>query len=161
MTPAASSAPVVRLEWAAFFTSAGLLGFELAMMRVLLVASWHHFAFLVISVALLGFGASGTALFLLRDRFVAAGERALFGLIVLSGAAMPVLCGLMQHLPIEARLVPALMWRQIGTWALFWALLSVPFFLGAAALGLTLMLARQGVGRVYAANLIGSAVGSI
>ena len=29
---------------------------------------WHHFAFLVISVALLGFGASGTFLMVLGDR---------------------------------------------------------------------------------------------
>ncbi|MEK7731887.1 MAG: hypothetical protein AAB363_08520, partial [Planctomycetota bacterium] len=161
MTSPASTAGSMRLGWAAFFTSAGLLGFELALMRVLLAASWHHFAFLVISVVLLGFGASGTALFLLRGKLVALGERALFVLMIVSGSAMPILCGLTQHVPIEARLVPALMWRQIGTWVLYWALLGVPFFLGAAALGLTLMLARQGVTRVYAANLIGSAVGSV
>lgn len=161
MTTAGSSPGSMRLGWAAFFTSAGLLAFELALMRVLLVASWHHFAFLVISVVLLGFGASGTALFLLRGKLVALGERALFVLMIVSGSAMPLVCGWTQHIAIEARLVPALMWRQIGAWILYWALLGVLFILGAAALGLALMLARQGVARVYAANLFGSAVGSV
>ena len=39
-------------------------------MRLLLVGGWHHFAFLLISVALLGFGASGTLLVLGRARTV-------------------------------------------------------------------------------------------
>ena len=56
------------LLWPVFALSCGILGFEIALMRVLLYASWHHFAFLVISVVLLGFGASGTVLcFLRRD----------------------------------------------------------------------------------------------
>ena len=161
MTTAGTSPGSTRLAWAAFFTSAGLLAFELALMRVLLVASWHHFAFLVISVVLLGFGASGTALLLLRGKLVAMGERALFVLMIVGGSAMPLVCGMTQHVATEARLLPALMWRQIGAWILYWALLGVPFIVGAAALGLALMLARQGVARVYAANLIGSAVGSV
>ena len=51
--------PSSYLAWVVFFVSAGLLGFELSLMRVLLVASWHHFAFVVVSLALVGFGASG------------------------------------------------------------------------------------------------------
>ena len=54
-----------------FFVSAAVLGYEVGLMRMLLVASWHHFAFLVISLALLGFGASGTLLALTRDRVLA------------------------------------------------------------------------------------------
>ncbi|UCC30737.1 MAG: hypothetical protein JSU86_00365 [Phycisphaerales bacterium] len=148
-----------RSGWVVFFVAAGVLGFELSLMRVLLVASWHHFAFLVISIVLLGFGASGTALSLFRTRLLPHGEGVLFALVLATATSMPVCLGVAQHVPIEARFVPALMWRQIAFWILYWSLLGIPFFVGAGAIGLALMTAGQNVGRVYAANLLGSAAG--
>jgi len=150
-----------RLLVAVALVSAAVLGFEISLMRLLLVASWHHFAFLVISVALLGFGASGTALVLGRAWALHQGERLLFGLILGAAAAMPLAAAIAQHVPIEARIVPGALWRQVGCWVLYWGVVTVPFFLGAAAVGLALMLAPQRTGTVYGANLIGSAVGAL
>src|SRR5262249_51992892 len=45
-----------------FCISLATLLLELAFTRVLAVASWYHFAFLIISMALLGFGTSGVVL---------------------------------------------------------------------------------------------------
>src|ERR1700740_2894903 len=45
-----------------FFLSLATLLLELAFTRVLSVANWYHFGFLVVSTALLGFGASGVTL---------------------------------------------------------------------------------------------------
>ena len=45
-----------------FLLSLATLVLELALTRVLSVALWYHFGFLVISTALLGFGASGVVL---------------------------------------------------------------------------------------------------
>ena len=42
--------------------SAAMLIFELALTRLFALAQFYHFAFLVVSLALLGFGASGTLL---------------------------------------------------------------------------------------------------
>ena len=42
--------------------SAAALAFELTLTRLFSVTQWYHFAFLAVSVALLGYGASGTAL---------------------------------------------------------------------------------------------------
>ena len=42
--------------------SAATLLFEIDLTRVFSVAQWYHFAFMVISLALLGFGASGSFL---------------------------------------------------------------------------------------------------
>ena len=150
-----------RLLWPVALVSAAVLGFEVALMRLLLVASWHHFAFLVISVALLGFGASGTALCFVRGWAVPRGERVLFGLVLAAAAAMPLCAAVAQHIPIEARLAPGMAWGQAASWLGFWAVLFVPFFLGAAAVGLALMLAPAQAGVVYAANLLGSAAGAI
>jgi spermidine synthase len=152
---------VGRLLGAVALVSAAVLGFEIALMRLLLVASWHHFAFLVISVALLGFGASGTALVLGRAWALRQGPRLLFGLILGAAAAMPLAAAIAQHVPIEARIAPAALWGQVGCWILYWGLVTVPFFLGAAAVGLALMLAPHRTGAVYGANLIGSAAGAL
>lgn len=151
--------PSSTLAWVVFFVSAGLLGFELSLMRVLLVASWHHFAFIVVSIALVGFGASGTALTLLRARIEGHGALILFLLVTAAAVSMPLCLGLAQHVPVEARLMPALLWRQLVCWLIYWTLLGIPFLLGAAAIGLALMLAKDRVAGTYAANLLGSAAG--
>ena len=40
--------------------SAAALAYEILLMRLLSIIHWHHFAYMIISVALLGYGASGT-----------------------------------------------------------------------------------------------------
>jgi len=147
------------LLWPVFALSCGILGYEIALMRVLLYASWHHFAFLVISVALLGFGASGTVLCFLRPWLIKKGTSAIFSLVVLTAVSIPVSLQLAQAIPVEARVVPALLAKQLLLWTLYWAILAIPFLLGAMALGLALVLAGSRVSVVYSANLTGSAVG--
>lgn len=144
-----------------FLLSASVLAFELAIMRVLLVASWHHFAFLVISVALLGFGASGTALTLLRNPILSRGSACLFGLTLATAASMAVGIWLVQLVPITSQFLPSLIWRQLGGWMLYWLILFIPFFLGAAGIGLALMRAGEQIPRVYAGNLLGSGSGVV
>lgn len=45
-----------------FLTSAATLTLEISLTRLLSVAQWYHFAFMVVSMALLGYGASGSFL---------------------------------------------------------------------------------------------------
>ena len=45
-----------------FLLSAATLTFEISLTRLFSVAQFYHFAFMIGSLALLGFGASGTAL---------------------------------------------------------------------------------------------------
>jgi hypothetical protein len=52
-----------RTLWPALFLlSAATLAFEIDLTRLLSVAQFYHFAFMIVSIGLLGFGASGTAL---------------------------------------------------------------------------------------------------
>ena len=48
--------------------SAAAIAYEILLMRMLSIVHWHHFAWMIISLALLGYGASGTAIALARDR---------------------------------------------------------------------------------------------
>src|SRR5512135_3300423 len=85
-----------------FLLSFGTLLLELALTRVLSVALWYHFGFLVISMALLGFGASGVTLALwqeLRERVDV--DRALTVLAMLFGVTTVGCFWLLQRIPFD------------------------------------------------------------
>ncbi|MEW6197395.1 MAG: hypothetical protein AB1601_01845 [Planctomycetota bacterium] len=156
---AAQAGPAILLAVA--LLAAGLIAYEVVLMRRLVVERWHHFGFLVISVALLGFGASGTllAIFERRVRKQAAGTlRWLAVALTLALLALPRAATL---LPVTARFIPADLWSQVGWWSLYWLVAFVPFLLGGTFLGAALMTAGPRVGRVYAANLLGSGAGAV
>ncbi len=121
--------------------SAAILAYEVLLMRLFSIIWWHHFAYMIISVALLGFGASGTALTLARERLLprfdswfAAGA-ALFGVTA-------VLCfAVTMRLPFNAL---AILWEpeQLLWLGLAYVLLVLPFFFGGAAIGLAFAGAR-------------------
>ena len=46
--------------------SCAILAYEVLLTRLFAIVQWHHFAFMAISIALLGFGVSGAALALWR-----------------------------------------------------------------------------------------------
>ena len=66
--------------------SAAVLAYEVLLMALFSLTQWHHFAYLVVSVALLGFGASGSLLVYLAPRLrgsfrgFAASQACLFGI---------------------------------------------------------------------------------
>ena len=45
--------------------SAAALGYEILLMRLFSIGQWHHFAWMIISLALLGYGASGSVIALI------------------------------------------------------------------------------------------------
>lgn len=57
-----------RREAALLLVSAGALAYQVVLVRAFAIGQWHHFAYMVISIALLGFGASGTLLAALARR---------------------------------------------------------------------------------------------
>ena len=57
----------LRLHPALILLSAALIAFQLVQMQLLALVQWHHFAYLIISVALFGFGAAGTLIALYRS----------------------------------------------------------------------------------------------
>ncbi len=48
--------------------SACVLSYEVLLTRLFSIVLWHHFAYMIISAAMLGYGASGTVLTLLNDK---------------------------------------------------------------------------------------------
>jgi len=85
-----------------FLLSFATLLLELALTRVLSVANWYHFGFLVVSTALLGFGASGVALSLWKKlREQAPLDTTLASITLLFGFASLAAFWLMQQIPFQ------------------------------------------------------------
>jgi SAM-dependent methyltransferase len=127
--------------------------------RLFAIVQWHHFAYMVISIALLGFGASGTFLALTRGwlttRFVSA-----FATSSTLFAVTSLLCfAVAQRLPFNAL---AVIWdpRQILYLVALYLLFTLPFFCGANCVGLAFIRFPDRIGRVYRYNLVGSGVGA-
>src|ERR1700685_1917928 len=72
-----SEIPERTLLAALALTSFGALLLELALTRLFSVVLFYHFAFLAISIALLGLGAGGVFAYLLKSRLAATSTRTL------------------------------------------------------------------------------------
>src|SRR5215467_12898324 len=143
-----------KLNWrhsvGIFLLSLATLLLELALTRVLSVALWYHFGFLVISTALLGFGVSGVVLALwqgLRER--ASLDRTLALLALGFGVLTVVGFWLMQRLPFD----PFSLFterRQLLFMPLSYVLISLPFFCSGLALALLFTRGSERINRLYA-----------
>jgi len=142
-----------------FLLSLATLLLELSLTRVLSVALWYHFGFLVISTALLGFGTSGVVLALWRRlREEISLDRALATLALLFGL-LTVLCfWLMQRIPFD----PFSLFsdkRQLAFMPLYYIVISLPFFCSGLALALLFTRGGKRVNRLYAFDLVGAGIG--
>ena len=139
--------------------SAAALGYEVLLTRLFSIVQWHHFAFVVISVALLGFGASGTFLLVLGER-IRTGIEPFLALAALGFAlAAPVCFVIAERVPFNVLDAP---WSpgSLGWLLVIELLLAIPFFFAATGIGRALVVFRHRLSRVYAADLAGAGVGA-
>ena len=149
-----------RLYSATLLVSAGAIGYELLLMRVLSIAQWHHFAYMIISLALLGYGASGTFIALLRRRMLPYFDVA-FAISALLFSVTMVLCfAIGQRVPFNALEV---VWdsRQFLNLGLIYLVFFVPFFFAATCIGLAFTCRPASISRIYFFDLVGAACGAV
>ncbi|MBA2484237.1 MAG: SAM-dependent methyltransferase, partial [Nitrosomonas sp.] len=129
-------------------------------MRLFSIIQWHHFAYMIISLALLGFGASGT--------FVSIWQRYLFkhfavtflinvGLFAVSSVGCFLVAQSIPFNPDE------IFWdnQQFLSLLGIYLLLAFPFFFAANAIVMALAYFHDRVGRIYAFDLFGAGLGSL
>ena len=138
--------------------SAGVLAYEILLTRLLSVIQWHHFAYMIISLALLGFGASGTFLTFAGRRLAARFETAFSvnaGLFAMSSFVCFVV---VQNLPLN---LLEISWSadQLLFLALAYLLLMLPFFFAANCIALTFVRYPDVIATTYAFDLMGAALG--
>ncbi len=153
-----------------FILSAATLLLESTLTRFLAIAQFYHFAFLVISLALLGFGASGSILYLLPwtsyRPFIRCDsiESRYSGLIILSslGFSISVVFSyiVINYLPFDSY---SIAWdrKQLIFFFLYYLSLTLPFLFAGIGIGGSIVLAEKSSHQVYAANLLGSGVGAL
>lgn len=140
--------------------SASALAYEILLMRLFSIIQWHHFAYMIISLALLGYGASGTYLALRRQRLLTFFAENIISNVFLFGASSLLFYLIAQKIPFNPQ---EFLWDTQQWWylMLLYLLLALPFFFVANAIGLTLMQYPQDISRLYAADMLGAGMGSI
>jgi spermidine synthase len=144
---------------ATLLISVAAIGYEILLMRVLSIVQWHHFAYMIISLALLGYGASGT--------FIALGKRWLEPRFPLAFAASGLLfsismvaCYMLgQRIPFNAL---EIVWnpRQLFRLSIIYLVFLVPFFFAACCIGLAFTCRRSWISRIYFFDLLGAGLGA-
>ncbi len=148
-----------RLAVAIALISAAALAWQLLLVRWLAIAHWHPFAVVIISLALLGHGASGTVLSLLREcwhgRFEAWFAACALG-FALSAAGCLQLARAIPFNGLELAWDP----RQLGYLSALYLCLSLPFLFAASCFGLAFARHGAAIPLLYGADLLGAGVGA-
>ena len=140
--------------------SAMIVALQISFIRALSVATYHHFAYLVISIALLGFGASGTLLSLVQGRIKGRFARWSLAALVLFTVTGAWSYRLAATIPLDIQYLlhsP----RQVVLLLFYALLLFIPFFAGGLFVGMVLTSFARRVGGLYAANMIASGMGGL
>lgn len=144
---------------AVFTLSCAALAYEVLLLRMLHIAHDHHFAFIILSLALLGYGAGGTALTLAQGMLLRRPATSFATLGVLFSSAVILSPALAWHVPFNPL---EILWngRQILRLCQVYLILSLPFFLAGTAVGLAFRSFPERIPRLYLADLCGAAAGA-
>lgn len=139
--------------------AAAAIAWEVLLTRMFSIGLWHHFAYMIISGALLGYGASGAFLALvsraLLDRFTVVFP----AVAAAAGFALPLSAAIAQQIPFNPLELPWDPAQALKLLALYLTLM-LPFFLAGLALGLAIARFPSAASRVYAFDIVGASVGS-
>ena len=142
-------------------TSAAVIGFQLVVMQLLAVSQWHHFAYMVISMALLGFGAAGTALVLMRVFLSRHYLVAVPLLYLLSGVTMATTAWLSEVFGDFDAFLLFFDREQFALLLVLYLVYALPFFFGGLAITLVFYREVGRIGALYFANMAGSGLGAV
>ena len=141
-----------------FLTTLATLMYEIGLTRIFSVTMWYHFAFVAISVALFGMTVGALLVYLLPDRFRDADvKRHLWRYSLLFSLSIAVCFVSQLAVPFTPRGSLAAWWSIMFTCIL----ISVPFVFSGIVVCLALTRFPTRVNRMYAADLIGAALGCV
>src|SRR5881296_1268644 len=134
---------------AVFLITLSGLVLEVGLTRIYSASIWYHFAFVAISVALLGWGLGGFTVHLLKQRVRLSMETAALVTLLYAGA-IPLCLWLLARFPFEMERLP-----------LYFLAPLLPFFLAGMALSIVFDIHRAVAGTLYFYDLIGAALGAV
>src|SRR5687768_8014726 len=151
----------MRTRIAVFLITLSGLILEVGLTRIYSASIWYHFAFVAISVALLGWGLGGFTVHLWKQMNGAKGEgvrgnaralsiQAAAVTTLLYAGAIPLCLWLLVRYPFEMDRLP-----------LYFLAPLLPFFLAGMALSIVFDIHRAVAGSLYFWDLIGAALGAV
>jgi hypothetical protein len=136
-------------------TSFAALLLELALTRLFSVVLFYHFAFLAISIALLGLGSGGVFAYLARNWLAQFETRDLLSsLSYVTALAIPMVLEIVLHVPVSLELS----WANFLRLSAMYLASAVPFFVTGLEFSLIFARESQHIPRLYGADLVGGAV---
>ena len=143
-----------------FLISIVVIALQLVLMRAISVIHYYHFTYMVISTALLGFGASGTILALWFDRLKQNFPFWNLLFLFLFILSIPASYLAAQSLPLDTQYV-LYSYQQLFYLISYNFLMLIPFLFGGLVISFMLAYFKKEVPVLYGANLIGSGAGGV
>ena len=136
-------------------TSFAALLLELALTRLFSVVLFSHFAFLAISIALLGLGAGGVFAYLLKSRLAKVPTRTLAWRLSMGNAALiPGVLEIVLRVPVALDVSG----KNFLRLTVLYLTAAVPFFLTGLLFSVVFARETKRIPRLYAADLAGGAL---
>ena len=136
-------------------TSFAALMLELALTRLFSVVLFYHFAFLAISIALLGLGAGGVLAYLAKDRLAKFETRKLASRLCMLNAFLLVgVLEIVLHVPVALNVEAANFLRLTG----LYLAAAVPFLITGLLFSIIFARETRRIPRLYGADLCGGAL---
>jgi spermidine synthase len=145
-----------------FLLAMSVLVLEVALTRIFSFISFHHFTYLVISVAMLGFGAAGSYLTVRGEDDISADGEFLARnawLLGLATIAAVVIIPRIHFYPMDIIFYHD--YSNLLSLLLIVVLTAIPFFFGGICIGYIISNAGSSVNRLYFADLVGAAAGCL
>lgn len=151
-----------RLYFSISLTSAAVIAFQITLMQILSITQWNHFAFMIISLALLGFGTAGTVLSILKKWFVE--NRSIIIPLTMIFTGIFILLSVPLSQTDFARFDTFLLFAEVShifklvfTYIIFF----FPFFFAGLAIGLIYVSYAESIGKLYFSDLLGAGIGGL
>jgi len=138
----------MNVHLAVFLITFSGLVFEVGLTRIYSATIWYHFTFVIVSVALLGWGLGGFTLHLLKRRIPSSIDRAA-GFTLAYALSIPLCLALLVRFPFTPE-----------RFTMYFIAPLVPFLLAGMALAMVFDLRRETAGSLYFADLAGASLGA-
>ncbi|MHC4265177.1 MAG: spermine/spermidine synthase domain-containing protein [Planctomycetota bacterium] len=146
-----------------FVLAMAVLMIEICLTRIFSVLSWHHFAYLIISLALLGFGAAGSYLTVAKrfnDEQIKPERLAWFAwMFAVSLICATVVASKIRFFPADIVLYRD--YSNILSLLLLYLITGIPFFFAGVCIGRLVAFSGEKVNLFYFADLAGAGTGAL
>ncbi|MBN1233967.1 MAG: hypothetical protein JXA60_11480 [Candidatus Coatesbacteria bacterium] len=140
-----------------FLVSAITLCLELVQMRIFSFMLWHHLAYVVITVALLGFGAAGSFMFSYLDKYIDS-KRILFYITSFFALSIPLSFSILARIPLDTFGFKS---QNIFNLLLYYILLFIPYFFAGLTIAFIIRKYLEHISILYFVNMCGSGIGCL